>query len=146
MYREIMVGAVSAAALIILAACSTAGSTQQPERTPTEAGRVVYSESCQVCHGDSATGKGAIPNAPVHGPDGHTWHHADGQIKEIIRGTFDFPGKTMPPFAGILSENDIDAVLVYLKSNWDGEQLEWQAEVSLNWLELKRAEGTDEAP
>ena len=107
-----------------------------------EQGNRIYAESFQVCHGDASTGRGGVLNAPIHGPTGHTWHHADGQIKEIILGTFDFPGKTMPAFADVLGDEDIDALLAYFKSNWDREQLEWQAEVSQNWIELKRVEGS----
>lgn len=144
MYRTIMVAAISVAALVTLAACGTTGSPQQSARTATELGRVIYARNCQVCHGDAKSGKGAVLNAPIHGPDGHTWHHADGQLSEIILGTFDFPGKTMPPFAEILSDKDVDSVLTYMKSNWGKDQLDWQAEVSQNWLELKRAEGSND--
>ena len=82
------------------------------------------------------TGKGAVDNAPVHGPDGHTWHHPDGQLRELILGTLDYPGKTMPSFAEKLTDGEIDAVLEYIKSNWESEQRELQEEVSRNWLEL----------
>ena len=44
----------------------------------------------------------------------------------------------MPPFAEKLTDGEIDAVLEYIKSNWESEQRELQEEVSRNWLELNR--------
>jgi mono/diheme cytochrome c family protein len=120
--------------LFALTACSGDAATEQ--QSP-EQGASIYAENCQVCHGDAATGSQATLGAPTHGPEGHTWHHADGQLVQIIFGKLDFPGKTMPSFEGVLSQRDVLDVLAYLKSNWPAEQLEFQAEVSKNWQELQ---------
>ena len=74
-----------------------------------------------------------MDGAPVHGPDGHTWHHADGQLTRIILGQLVYPGRTMPLFEEILSEDDVTAVLTFFKSNWLSDQLDFQAEASKNW-------------
>lgn len=122
--------------LIALAACAGQGENGRPDA---ERGASIYAESCQTCHGEAATGKQAAPNTPTHGPEGHTWHHADGQLVQIIFGRLDFPGRTMPSFEGTLSEQDALDVLAYLKSNWPAEQRQFQAEVSENWRKLRDA-------
>ena len=122
--------------IVALGACGGGGSSDDDL---IELGRTIYAENCQVCHGEARTGRGGLANAPVHGPDGHTWHHPDGQLRELILGALDYPQKTMPSFVGRLTDSEVDAVLEYIKSNWDTPQLEWQAEVSRNELELNRS-------
>ena len=51
-----------------------------------------------------------LPNTPIHAPRGHTWHHPDGQLKELILGTLDYPGRTMPGFAEKMTGPEVDAV------------------------------------
>ncbi len=125
---------VGATLIVALAACGGEGSSDDPIKV----GRTVYERDCLVCHGEARTGKGGLANAPVHGPDGHTWHHPDGQLRELILGTLDYPQKTMPSFVGRLTDSEVEAVLEYIKSNWDTPQIEYQAEVSLKELELNR--------
>ena len=120
------------ALFVTLAACAGASGRPNAER-----GASIYAENCQSCHGDAATGRQAIPGTPTHGPEGHTWHHADGQLVQIVLGKLRIPGRAMPAFEGILSEQDIQDVLAYLKSSWSAEQREFQAEVSENWLILQ---------
>ncbi len=122
--------------IVALGACGGGGSSDDDL---IELGRTIYAEDCQVCHGEARTGRGGLANAPVHGPDGHTWHHPDGQLRELILGALDYPQKTMPSFVGRLTDSEVDAVLEYIKSNWDTPQLEWQAKVSRNELELNRS-------
>ncbi len=116
--------------LFAFAACTGSQEGGQPDA---ERGATIYSENCQVCHGDATTGNRAIPNAPTHGPQGHTWHHADGQLVQIIFGQLDFPGKTMPSFEGKLTEGEVRDVLGYIKSGWPAEMRQSQAEASENW-------------
>ncbi len=109
-----------------------------------ERGRTLYGEFCQSCHGNAATGDQAVPGAPSHGPEGHTWHHADGQLAEIILGQFDYPGRVMPSFDEKLNEEEVAAILEYFKTNWTAEQVARQAEVSQNWERLKNSDGQPE--
>jgi mono/diheme cytochrome c family protein len=107
-------------------------------------GRQVYLEQCAACHGQSAEGQ---PNwkqpdangnrpAPPHDDSGHTWHHADRLLYEIIRDGFRDPLKppdsplTMPAFNGKLSDAEIRAVIAYFKSLWSEESRLFQWEVS----------------
>ena len=127
---------------MMAAACGSEESSSTDESL-VQQGKAIYERDCQSCHGDARTGAGATDNASAHGRTGHTWHHADGQLKQIILGTLDYDGKTMPSFAGKLSDEELDAVLEYMKSGWDREQRAWQAEVSRKWLE---AQGSGDSP
>ncbi|MDA0770286.1 MAG: hypothetical protein BZY79_01465 [SAR202 cluster bacterium Casp-Chloro-G4] len=120
--------------LMALAACS---GNSESERSDPERGASIYAANCQTCHGEAATGQQASPSTPTRGPEGHSWHHADGQLVQIIFGRLQFPGRTMPSFEGKLSEKEVLDVLAYLKSNWPTEQRQFQAEASENWLILQ---------
>ena len=70
-----------------------------------EAGAVVFSENCSVCHG--ATGHGGNG-----GPDLTTMPLAqteEGAIQQVTNG-----GGGMPPFGGVLSEEEIENVAAYV--------------------------------
>jgi mono/diheme cytochrome c family protein len=70
-----------------------------------EAGTVVFSENCSTCHG--ATGHGGNG-----GPDLTTMPLAqteEGAIQQVTNG-----GGGMPPFGGVLSEEEIENVAAYV--------------------------------
>ncbi|WP_395020077.1 c-type cytochrome [Dongia sp.] len=107
-----------------------------------EAGRVVYVENCASCHGEKLEGQ---PNwrerkaddklpAPPHDATGHTWHHADSQLFDIIkRGVAAIvPGyqTDMIGFGDRLSDQEIWSVIAYIKSTWPAENLARQMEIS----------------
>ena len=108
-------------------------------------GRQIYQANCATCHGATAQGapnwkkpdaEGNYP-APPHDDSGHTWHHPDHQIYEIIRDGFADPLKpgsprTMPPFGDKLSQADIDAVIAYFKSLWSTDARDFQWRVTNN--------------
>ena len=119
-----------------LASACAGGPVVDEDQVPL--GNQLYTENCQTCHGTAATGNGGIERAPSHGPQGHTWHHADGQLTAIILGQFNYPGRAMPSFEGTLTEAEVSAILSYLKSNWSEDQLTYQAEVSRNWEDLQQ--------
>ena len=94
-------------------------------------GEKVYIENCASCHGLELEGQpnwqmpllsGGFP-APPHDETGHTWHHPDRQLFEITKwGTAALIGPdyqtTMGPFGELLSDDEIRAVLAYIKSRW----------------------------
>ena len=91
-------------------------------------GEALYGTHCASCHGKALEGEddwrrqradGSFP-APPHDETGHTWHHADGQLFDITkRGGAPYnPRSAMPGFSGTLSDEDIWAVLAYIKSRW----------------------------
>jgi mono/diheme cytochrome c family protein len=107
-------------------------------------GQEVYAATCASCHGADLEGQpdwrrrnenGRMP-APPHDASGHTWHHADRQLFTITRLGVSaiVPGyeSDMPAFEGILSDDEIVAVLAYIKSTWPERERGFQAEVTVN--------------
>jgi mono/diheme cytochrome c family protein len=97
-------------------------------------GKRIYTESCASCHGINLKGQpnwtdrnseGKLP-APPHDPSGHTWHHGDKVLFDLTKfGTAKFIDgdykSDMLPFEGVLSDEEIIAVLSYIKSTWPKE-------------------------
>lgn len=101
-------------------------------------GEVLYNEYCAECHGVELEGQpnwqqpdtNGIYPAPPHDVSGHTWHHADQQLIQIIlQGTL-ASGGTMPGFSEVMSIADAEAVLGYIKSYWGAEEREFQWGIS----------------
>jgi mono/diheme cytochrome c family protein len=106
-------------------------------------GRVVYDQYCASCHGANLEGqpnwKEELPEggrpAPPHDETGHTWHHADALLFEIVQKgpeASSVPGYVyrMPAFGGTLSDDEIWAVIAYIKSTWPPEIRAAQEEVN----------------
>lgn len=104
-------------------------------------GKQVYDARCASCHGSN--GEGENPSAPLepgldglfpappHDNTGHTWHHSDSLIQQIIReGRGDQGFKPMPAFGDQLTDEEVDAVIAYMKTWWTGEQIDIQATIS----------------
>ena len=68
------------------------------------------------------------PPSPAHDPTGHTWHHSDSHLIQVVRdgGATGF----MPAFGDELSDDEIVAVLDYIKTFWTPDQLQQQASIS----------------
>ncbi len=100
-----------------------------------EEGKSMYATYCVACHGAALEGQpdwkirqedGSYP-APPHDSTGHTWHHPDELLLEIIaRGGDPVLGSKMPGFEDTLSEDQIQAVLVFIKSHWGEEEVAFQ--------------------
>ncbi|MEO8245381.1 MAG: cytochrome c [bacterium] len=94
-------------------------------------GQQLYATNCAACHGANLQGQpdwkhrlasGRMP-APPHDVTGHTWHHSDRDLFKLTRlGVAAVMGdgyeSDMPAFGGKLSDDDIKAVLDYIKSTW----------------------------
>ncbi len=106
-------------------------------------GRVVYAEHCGACHGKSFQGQpkwrerkpdGRLP-APPHDDTGHTWHHADEQLFRITKGGVKPPlapegyESDMPSFDGVLVDEEIWAVLSFIKSTWSEKSRAYQERI-----------------
>ena len=106
--------------------------SQEPSVETISKGAQLYATNCQSCHGDRE-GEGGSGLASAHNDTGHTWHHPDAQLKDwILNGKF--PG-AMPPFKDALTEEEVDAVLAYIKTWWAPDQLEGQADISRRYQE-----------
>jgi mono/diheme cytochrome c family protein len=106
-------------------------------------GKTLYAKLCATCHGANLEGQrdwksplasGRMP-APPHDASGHTWHHADGVLFRITReGPAAVVGGSyqsdMPGFGNIMSDEEIRAVLAFIKSTWPEQEREYQAEIS----------------
>lgn len=106
-------------------------------------GRQIYLENCAACHGEALEGqpdwRERLPNgrmpAPPHDETGHTWHHSDEQLFRITRdGVAAIVGgnyeSDMPGFGDALSDEQIWAVLNYIKSTWPERELAYQSQRS----------------
>lgn len=106
-------------------------------------GAALYNAHCLRCHG-GATGGDKRDVPPPHNANGHTWHHPDCLIRDIVLNGFsrfdgvppgrpgDAPGPkpTMPAFRGRLSDEDVAAILAYVKTWWSEEQRQGQARIT----------------
>jgi mono/diheme cytochrome c family protein len=126
--------------LALTAACAQTSSPTDERQI--KLGRQVYTEHCAACHGlngegedANATGRNAqgFYPAPPHDDTGHTWHHPDSQLRQVIKeGMPEMPGffATMPAFGAKLSDKEVDAVLAYIKTLWSDEHRQLQADIS----------------
>ena len=132
-------------AFVLLSACtdSTSSDDGEPGKAALESGRVLYTTSCQSCHGDQQ-GVGRLELASSHGPEGHTWHHADGQLlqmvldgTDVLQASVGLPPSVleMPPFKDKLTQAEVLAILSYLKTWWTEQQRDSQAAISRQWQE-----------
>ena len=114
-----------------------------PDRV--SAGQSIYLQNCAACHGVDLAGQkdwkvrdkeGFLP-APPQDSAGHTWHHSDQLIMEIVRDGLDVGPTRMPKFGSQLSDEEISAVIEFIKSTWGERERAFQWEVS--WRETQRA-------
>lgn len=99
-----------------------------------ERGAALYQANCQSCHG-GATGGNLKDIPPPHNANGHTWDHADQWLTAaILNGiTFSLEEQKMPAFKDKLTEEDVQAILAYIKMWWTEEQRESQKKATENW-------------
>jgi mono/diheme cytochrome c family protein len=100
-----------------------------------ERGAAVYAEYCAECHGAELQG---VPDwkqpladgtflPPPHDNTGHSWHHSDAVLLQIIiEGGDHLRGSRMPAFGDQLPPADIRAVLEFIKSHWGASEREFQ--------------------
>ena len=147
--------------IVILPACTT--DTQMPDASvaiPVEAIPTIdptnermssaqfnYNRNCAHCHGYGGEGQnaGTIERTlnlgyhlvPAHDASGHTWQHPDQILFETIK--YGVPAPTnlfvMSGFSEQLNDDEIMAVIDYLRLWWTEEQQEWQASVSEQFAE-----------
>ena len=115
------------------------------DRDQVALGRNLYVSHCAACHGVNLEGQpnwrtrgrnGRLP-APPHDETGHTWHHPDAVLLDIIRHGM-VPGRTapegyasdMPAYAEVLTEDEMIAILAYIKSTWPDDILALQREAT----------------
>ncbi len=108
-------------------------------------GKAIYDRDCASCHGARLEGQpnwqkklpgGRMPTPP-HDASGHTWHHPDAVLFGITKhglvpGKYAPPGyqSDMPAYATTLGDDEIWAVLAYIKSSWPREIRKAQQEIN----------------
>jgi mono/diheme cytochrome c family protein len=127
---------IGSAALLLLSACGEGqemsgmpvpdAPSRQSDAVQLALGKQVFQDHCASCHGQQAQGAenwrktdadGHYPAPPLNG-SGHAWHHSTEVLKRVIRdGSPQGQGK-MPAWKGKLSEEKIDAVIVWFQSVW----------------------------
>lgn len=120
-------------AVILVAAVAAAPMARADDISPEliRHGQALYATNCATCHGANLQGQpdwkhrlanGRMP-APPHDVTGHTWHHSDRDLFNLTKlGVAAVMGdgyeSDMPGFGGKLSDDEIGAVLDYIKSTW----------------------------
>jgi mono/diheme cytochrome c family protein len=111
---------------------ASAGRADADDARQVALGTVVYRDHCASCHGANLEGQldwksrkpdGRLP-APPHDETGHTWHHPDDMLFQITKLGLKPPmapagyQSDMPAFDAVLTDEQIWAVLAYIKSKW----------------------------
>ncbi|ARE85582.1 MAG: c-type cytochrome [Paracoccaceae bacterium] len=104
-------------------------------------GERLYQENCASCHGANLEGqpdwRTRLPNgrlpAPPHDASGHTWHHTDRVLFDIVkRGPAAIVGagyeSDMPGYEGVLTDDEITSIVDYIKSTWPDKERAFQSE------------------
>ena len=105
-------------------------------------GKINYKNNCVSCHQVNLIGaenwkgldKDGHRKAPPLNGTGHTWHHDDATLHNIIKYGLaklvkNYEGK-MLGFEDNLKDKDIDSILSYIKSFWPDEV--YQRQINLN--------------
>ena len=105
-------------------------------------GKIIYENNCVSCHQVNLVGaenwKGLDEDghrkAPPLNGTGHTWHHDDATLHNIIKYGLaklvkNYEGK-MLGYENDLKDKDIDSVLSYIKSFWPDDI--YQQQINLN--------------
>ena len=116
-------------------------------------GQAVYQQHCAACHGVRLEGQprwrerdasGRLP-APPHDASGHTWHHPDQVLFDITKhgvartaNLKDYQS-AMPAYDGVLTDEQIVAVLSWIKAQWPAGIRAKQEEVNAAALKNKAA-------
>lgn len=139
----VIAAAAVAVAVVVAYGMALFGDGESPSPEQLALGEQVYSENCAACHGANLEGQpnwrerradGRLP-APPHDETGHTWHHPDAQLFAITkRGSAAFAPEgyetDMAGFGEILSDEEIRAVLEYIKSRWPEKIRLQQADIN----------------
>ena len=129
------------AAITAVSACAPGAisdANEAPDQEDVARGEDLYQQHCASCHRADLSGdpEWKTPNEdgsyppPPHDSSGHTWHHSDQILLEIIRDGSAFPQSRMPSFGDRLSDEEILTILEFFKANWGPEEREYQRQVT----------------
>ena len=105
-------------------------------------GKIIYENNCVSCHQVNLSGaenwqgldEDGHRKAPPLNGTGHSWHHDDATLHNIIKHGLaklvkNYEGK-MIGFGDKINDKQIDSVLSYIKSHWEDEIYERQISIS----------------
>lgn len=132
-----------AVALLVIGAAAAALAALRPDaaRSSVARGAGLYQANCASCHG-GPTGGGMMDYPPKHNANGHTWHHPDCELIEVIKeggGPMTEMMRRMmaPPdapkmvaFKDKLTDEEIGSILDHIKSWWTPDQRRLQEQVT----------------
>lgn len=127
----VLIGLVGGGIVLFRQAVEVPTMLKPLDKSVVAVGKRVYDQQCASCHGADRKGEanwqkrnadGFLP-APPHDESGHTWHHPAQVLFDITKfGVQKFAGadyqSTMKPYGAVLSDDEIVAVLSYIKSTW----------------------------
>jgi mono/diheme cytochrome c family protein len=124
-------------ALLVVSVAFSGCSDDKADAAKIALGATVYAQHCAACHGAKLEGQpdwrirrpnGRLP-APPHDESGHTWHHPDSVLFAITKHGLVPPNappgyeSDMPAFSGKLSDDEMRAVLAFIKSHWKSREI-----------------------
>ena len=130
--RQWSVGVGGALLLNVLAGleCLSFAGTREADQQQLALGRDLYAAHCGGCHGADLEGQpnwharlpdGRLPAPPLDAT-GHAHHHSDEELFRVVKEGMEgvSPGRPsdMPAFAEILSNEEISAVISFIKTSW----------------------------
>lgn len=132
-----------AAAFVLAQPFKTVGLFTPDDPEVVTQGQSIYADQCAACHGARLEGQpnwrirgedGLLP-APPHDATGHTWHHDDETLftltKYGLAGLMEnAPPSSMPVYEGVLSDDEIIAVLSFIKSTWPDDLRQYHDELN----------------
>lgn len=142
---------IVSAGFLVVNLADTGNSLRPDDRPLVLLGHQVYAKHCASCHGKNLEGQpnwrqrgpdGLLP-APPHDVTGHTWHHPDEQLIRLTKlGPAKVSGGTyrsaMPGYENMLSDEEIIAVLSYIKSRWPASIRARHDDLNRRFAEEKR--------
>lgn len=90
--------------VVLLAGCAPASEEDQPSPVTPGNGLALYTANCSSCHGANGEGGTAARIKPPA-------FEREELFTVIAQGV---AGTSMPAFAGVIDENDVDAIMDYL--------------------------------
>ncbi|MEM8777155.1 MAG: cytochrome c [Pseudomonadota bacterium] len=132
-----------AAAFVLAQPSQTVGILTPDDAEVIVVGQGIYADQCAACHGARLEGQpnwrirgedGLLP-APPHDATGHTWHHDDETLftltKYGLAGLMEnAPPSGMPVYEGVITDDEIIAVLSFIKSTWPDDLRQYHDELN----------------
>ena len=99
-------------------------------------GKKLFDTYCQTCHGPNGTGQQNVPGfdpsnppkiqAPALDESAHAWHHSDKALLSTILNGSTLKDSPMIAWKKVLSEDDAESILAWMKSTWTVKTLACQ--------------------